>query len=202
MTVHARLSLTDAVRPGDIPAPDGLPLLVPAPTEERYVLAERMTPQVYTIPRLTRIEGRIDADRLSAAVSALVARHAALRTGFTVDRAGRAWKYIVPEAAVTLERLSLPGASLDEVNDHLRPLLMAKPDLTPASLARYHLVTVAPDLHYFSFSNHHSISDGQSARLALDEIFAHYRGEPLAPPPPAIDEVIPQDWATTEPCRA
>nr|WP_255696659.1 AMP-binding protein [Sandaracinobacteroides sayramensis] len=159
-----------------------------------------MTPQVYTIPRLTRIEGVVDAERLAAAVDALIARNPALRTGFTLDRAGRFWKYIVPQAEARLQRLDLPHASLDEVNEHLRPLLMAKPDLTPASLAQYHLVTVASDLHYFSFSNHHSISDGQSARLALEEVFAHYRGEPLPDPAPAPHEVIPEDWATTEPC--
>lgn len=186
--------------PGDMPAPPGLALLTPTPTEERYALAERLTPQVYTIPRLTRIEGRVDAGRLAVAVDALIARHAALRTGFTVDRAGRFWKYIAPTGQKGLEHLELPGASLDEVNEHLRPLLMAKPDLSPPSLAHYHLVTVSPDLHYFSFSNHHSISDGQSARLALEEIFAHYRGEPLPEPAPAPHDIIPADWATTEPC--
>lgn len=187
-------------RPGDQPAPPGLALMPPTPTEERYIMAERMTPQVYAIPRLTRIEGEVDASRLSAAVDALLARNPALRTGFTIDRSGRFWKYIVPYAQARLETLHLPGASLDEVNAHLRPLLMAKPDLTPASLGQYHLVSVAPDLHYFSFSNHHSISDGQSARLALEEIFTHYRGDPLPEPAPAPHEVIPADWATTEPC--
>jgi amino acid adenylation domain-containing protein len=172
----------------------------PTPTEERYIIAERLTPQVYTIPRLTRIEGVIDAGRMAAAIDALIARNPALRTGFTIDRAGRFWKYIVPVGQARLEAIALPGASLDEVNEHLRPILMAKPDLTPASLGRYHLVTVAPDLHYFSFSNHHSISDGQSARLALEEVFAHYRGERLPEPAPAPHEVIPADWATTEPC--
>jgi amino acid adenylation domain-containing protein len=174
--------------------------MVPTPTEERYIMAERMTPQVYTIPRLTRIEGALDSDRLAAAVDALVARNPALRSGFTIDRSGRFWKYVVPVGQAGLEIVDLPGATLDEVNEHLRTILMAKPDLTPPSLGRYHLVSVAPDLHYFSFSNHHSISDGQSARLALEEIFTHYRGEPLPDPAPAPHDVIPADWATTEPC--
>lgn len=188
-----------AVPPGGRPAPDGLPLFGLTPTEERYVMAERMTPHVYSNPRLTRIEGEIDAGRLAAAVDVLVARNAALRSGFTMDRAGRFWKYILPFGETALERVHLPGASLEEVNEYLRPMLMAKPDLTPPSLAFYHLITVAPDLHYFSFCNHHSISDGQSARLAMEEIFAHYRGEPLPDPAPGPQEVFPADWATSEP---
>ncbi len=193
MNMLADIARTGARRP----AASAQALLTLSPTEERYVMAERLTRFAYTIPRLYRIEGQVDAARLAAAVQALVERHAALRTGFVVGGDNRARKYIDAEAAQGLEILDMPGAGLDEVNERLRPLLMAKPDFTPASLASYHLVLVAPDLAYFSFSNHHAISDGQSARIALDEIFALYRGETLPPPGPPPHELYPDDWAET-----
>ncbi len=198
--MNAHAPAEPRVRPGDRPPPPGLGTMPLSPEEERYVLAERLTPQVYTIPRLTRIEGALDADRMAAAVDALIARHAALRTGFAADPAGRFEKYVVSDNPARLEIIDLPGATLNDVNAWLRPVLMAKPDLGPASLGRYHLVRVQPDLHYFSFSNHHSISDGQSARIALEEIFTHYQGLPLPAAGPPPHEVFAADWASTEPC--
>jgi amino acid adenylation domain-containing protein len=169
------------------------------PTEERYVLAERLTPHVYTIPRLTRIDGPLEPARFAAALDALLRRHPALRTGFAFAADGRPSKYIVPEPAAGLELIDLPGADLEAINDRLRPILMAKPDFSPASLGRYHLVRVSPSLHFFSFSNHHSISDGQSARLALAELLALYEGRALPPPGPPPHEIFGPDWARTEP---
>lgn len=182
------------LRPGNVPAPDGIALRPATPAEERYAMAERLTPQVYAIPRLFRIEGTLDADRLADAVDQLIARHPALRTGFVADAAGQFHAYVLPSGQHHLERIDLPGADVAAINSWLRPLLMRKPDLSVASLSAYHLIRVAPELHYFSFSNHHSISDGQSARNCITEIFALYRGEDPGPPAPPLSDMIPADW--------
>lgn len=186
--------------PGDVPAPSGLKLYVPTPTEERYALAERLTQYVYAAPRLLRIQGSVDHSRLAKAVQSLIERNSALRSGFVADRSGRFWKYIIPNAPRQLGIIDLPDASQEEVSGYLHPLLMGKPDLTPASLAHYYLVKISDDLYYFSFSFHHIVADGKSATLALEEIICHYRGDALADPEPPPHEVIPQDWASTEPC--
>lgn len=184
--------------PGDVMAPPGLELYVPTPTEERYALAERLTQNVYAAPRLLRIQGTVDFLRLAGAVQNLIERNPSLRSGFFTDRSGKFWKYIVPEIPCKLELIDLPGASHEEVNEYLSPLLMRKPNLTPASLSHYYLVKVADDLCYFSFSFHHAIADGKSATLVLEEIISYYRGNESIDPKPPPHKVIPQDWVSTE----
>lgn len=183
------------LRPGDAPAPAGAQLLPATPGEERYATAERLTPETYMIPRLLRLEGALDRARLAAAIRALVQRHPALRTGLVANESGDFAAYVAAHGPDQLQYVELPGADLAAVNDWLRPRVLRKPDLSPPSLAHYHLLRVAPDVHYLSLAHHHCNFDGQSARLAFAELFALYQGANLPPPAPGPHAILPADWA-------
>ena len=171
---------------------------VASANEERYVLAERFTPHVYAIPYIFHIRGSLDGDRLECAVRRVCNRHPAFRTGFQISAQRNVIKYWLPDRTITLERISAPGLALSAVRELLYPRVFAKPDLTPASLSSFYLVQVADDEHYFGFSHHHSISDGQSLQIFVREVFAEYSSdnklEASQPAAPFFDE----DWRGRE----
>ena len=101
---------------------EGLPL---SPNEERYLLAEELTGQVYVAPTATRIIGPMDLSGTEVAIRETCARHEARRTGFERGPDGRFTKYIEAEPRVRMVTLSMPGASDEEIRRTVRAHLSA-----------------------------------------------------------------------------
>jgi len=165
--------------------------------EERYVLAEAVTPPVYAIPWWHTVSGPLDAARLRDAIKAVCNRHEALRTGFQARRDGTFVKYVDQWVTPRLEIVEAPGADDAEVRRILRDRFFRKPDLSPDSLKVFVLVRRSATEHVFGFSLHHSISDGQSSRLFANEVFQSYAGAAL-PPARAFSAVVDPDWLGSE----
>ena len=114
--------------------------------------------------------GYIDADALQQALTAVVARHEALRTGFT-EEAGLPVQVIADPMPVALERhvAADPQPLLDAAAAHLF-------DLTAPPLLRAALITEpAARRTRLSLVIHHLVVDHSSVEVILDDLFAAYR---------------------------
>lgn len=167
------------------------------PNEERYALAETYSEANVVTPFAVRIGGPLDADRLAAAVAAFGARHPAFQTGFR-QRPDGGWEaFTVATAGLTLERRSMPGAELAAIIETMSAELFVPTDLARPPLARFVLIAVGPDDHWFVNSLHHTINDGRSELLMREEIFALYAGRSLPPPPPPMAAIVDGDWRSS-----
>ncbi|MDQ3401962.1 MAG: amino acid adenylation domain-containing protein, partial [Actinomycetota bacterium] len=125
----------------------------------------------YVTPLALRLRGAIDVAALSTAVTALVARHEALRTTFLgVD--GRGTQQVHPPAPV-----SLPVIDIDEAV--LLAALKAEAGrsfaLDVGPLLRVALFRVARDHHVLTLTMHHIVTDGWSAGVLAFDLAELYR---------------------------
>ncbi|MGC4808260.1 amino acid adenylation domain-containing protein [Micromonospora sp. DT233] len=150
--------------------------------QERLVFLDRLegAGAAYTIPLAWRLTGPLDADRLAAAFDALVDRHEALRTRFTlVDGVVLAdldpgWPGLDRRAAA-----STADAERELAAEARRPF-----DLTTGPLLRAVLWRVADGGHLLLVAMHHTVSDGWSTALLVRELQARYAG--VGPPRPPV----------------
>ncbi|MFY0562651.1 amino acid adenylation domain-containing protein [Archangium lansingense] len=141
----------------------------------------------YNMAFALRLEGRLEASALSAALRGLVERHEVLRTRL-VEVEGEPRQLIVPEAGVALEQVSL--AEVSEAEREARALALARAwlerpfDLARGPLLRAHVCTLGAEQHVLVLSMHHAVSDGWSLRVLVRELgelyAAHLEGRPAA----------------------
>lgn len=204
-----QVSLADAVRALP-PLADGTPL-PQSPAQQRMWFFERLQPGTgaYHLYQHCRLSGALDAAALEAAFAAIVARHAALRTGFG-EEGGQPLQTVAPHAPFTLQRLDLSqldfaaahAAALDYAGaETQRPFDLARPPLLRASL-----VTLAPQEYALVVVLHHIIADAWSLNVLYGELQALYRAHasgapsPLAPLPLAFPEIV--RWQASPPRQA
>ncbi|WP_447009228.1 non-ribosomal peptide synthase/polyketide synthase [Saccharothrix hoggarensis] len=119
----------------------------------------------YVTPLAVRLRGELDVPRLERALTALVARHEALRTTFpAVD--------------------GLPVAVVRPPSDVVLPVVEDLPAVEPFDLAegplfRPALARLAPDDHVLALTMHHIITDGWSGGVLMSDLAALYGGEEL-----------------------
>ncbi|MFI0374439.1 amino acid adenylation domain-containing protein [Actinomadura sp. 1N219] len=139
----------------------------------------------YSIPVILSLRGDLDVPALRAAVAELVQRHEPLRTTFVLD-GGEVVQSIAEHADVDLPVEDVPEADLRDVTtrEAERPF-----DLIGGPLARLRLLRVAATDHVLLATFHHSIADGWSVSVFLDELRTAYTARreeepsPLPPPP-------------------
>lgn len=164
------------------------------PNEERYALADAFSEANVVTPFAVRIGGPLDVERLAAAIVEFGMRHAAFQTGFR-PRAEGGWEaFTVPGTRLSLERRAMPGANFDAVAEALSADLFVPVDIAKPPLARFILVEVGLDDHWFVNSLHHTINDGRSELLLREEVFALYAGRNLPPPPPPMAAYVDGHW--------
>ena len=135
--------------------------------------------RTFTIPVMRIVEGRIPPlDRWNKAWASLVTRHETLRTWFYEDAEGRLRRGAVPALMPTLETTSQPDRSAARAFVRQR---QAEPFLLSAlPLWRAGLVDVADSgEHIFWLALHHSVGDGRSIGIIMEELGALLRGEQL-----------------------
>ncbi len=147
--------------------------------QQRFWLLERLNPGASgnVIQSAVRLHGALDRARLEAALHALVARHAALRTRL-VERDGTVWQ----EAVQTSGPLLLVG-TVGDVAARLADAV-AVSDLGRGPLWRVRLAALGADEHELVFTFHHAIFDGWSEWVLVTELGALYAGR--AGPAPSI----------------
>lgn len=174
-----------------------------SPNEERYLLAESMTNQVYNAPTAVRLIGPLDLDRLEAAIRATCDRHEAHRTGYELGADGRFTKYVEDRARVVLKRASMPGASDDELREAVRAYFFTKTSYAPENLHRFLVIQVAEDEHVYAYGLHHVTADGTSFRKFALEVEERRRGRAIPDEPVAqYSDYWDFDWENSEAYRA
>ena len=145
----------------------------PLSKTEYGIYAEQMSAgnTAYNIAISVTLPDDVDLERFQDALRAVIAAHPYLKTGFCTDENGEVRKFIREgEIEICLARIDAFRAS-----DWIRPFdLMNEFLFRPAIL-------ITPEKTLFYFEVHHSIFDGESVDLFLDQIDAAYRG--AAPEP-------------------
>ncbi|OLF14222.1 hypothetical protein BLA60_03535 [Actinophytocola xinjiangensis] len=159
---------SDLTRPGltqsdvddlDRECPGWLDALPVTPLQEGLLALAHTHPDaldVYTVEVVLRFAEPLDADRLAASATRLVARHTALRTGFRHLASGEAVGVLYPAVPV--------------------PVTTATGRHTPFDLSAPPLVRFALDASTLTVTGHHLAWDGWSAPLLVRELLTLYVG--------------------------
>ncbi|KOG17255.1 non-ribosomal peptide synthetase [Streptomyces viridochromogenes] len=157
---------------------DVLPL---SPMQEGMVfhaLYDAQGHDVYTGQTALRLEGPLDAPRMSTAVGKLLARHANLRAAFRTQRSGRPVQVIRSAVRVPWQVTDLSALPPDEREPAFQRLLAEdraeRFDLARPPLLRFGLVTFDDRHHCLVISSHHLLWDGWSAPVLVRELFQLY----------------------------
>ncbi|MCX5275199.1 amino acid adenylation domain-containing protein [Streptomyces virginiae] len=183
------------------PAADG-PDLEPVASfaQERMWLVDRMadgTPG-YAIPEVVRLRGPVHPEPLRRALTAVVARHAPLRTVFE-ERDGAPHPVVLPApAAVPLPLLDLGSAPLADLEERAHALAreeVRRPfDLASGPLLRALLIRLGAEDHLLVLVVHHIATDGWSMGLLWQELSEGY--EALLGRRPLPEAPLPLDYQT------
>jgi len=156
-----------------------------SPVERRFFFAAQVdeaTPQ--TTGFALRLRGALDIEALRQAVTALVARHPALRSGFElVD--GEPRRRVLARAAAHVE-VEVVGVAREDEAAVLADVFLRPFDLSQPPLLRARILRLADDEHVLACAIHHVVTDGWSNAILVDELATLYREGPAAslPPPP------------------
>jgi amino acid adenylation domain-containing protein len=159
-----------------VPADRGAPLPLSFAQQRLWFLNKLEGPSyTYNIPAVLRLRGRLYEDALVRALHQLVERHEALRTRF-VETDGVPAQVIDDgsDFAVQRRRATNPDALIDEE-------LHYRFDLGRDGLFRALLIEEGPESHLLVLNLHHSIADGWSMGVLMDELVALYSDSPLPP---------------------
>jgi len=177
-TVRGVAALVRDAAAGDA---QGLPPIGPAPeravypvsAQQRRVIVEQFKDENathYNLPVQITLPEPPDPDRIDAALRALLERHESLRTGF-VQMGTDYYQRIHEDIPIAVQVVE------DIESWHPRPFDLARPPLLRAACS-------APGgPHTVILDFHHSVVDGHSLGLLLDDLDRLYRGEavPVAP---------------------
>ena len=144
----------------------------------------------YNMPGVLIIEGRLDYQRLEAALGKLIERHDALRTSFAlVD--DQVVQRITPKVTFAVAYSESKAETMEAViNGFIRPFNLSQAPLLRVELVKVETTvgtncsqasTVGADQHYLMLDLHHIIADGISLTILMRELVALYGGAELAP---------------------
>jgi non-ribosomal peptide synthetase component F len=156
--------------------------------QQRLWFIDQLVPgePTYNMPYAMWLDGPLDPEALQRAMDALVARHAVFRTSL-VALDGVPEQVVADTTMVLIQRLDLsPTLAEDERTrqaDSIAVELARQPfDLAAAPLMRAALIAAEPQRHLFVLVMHHSISDGLSMKIVMDDLSALYQSETTGTP--------------------
>ncbi|SDY31898.1 amino acid adenylation domain-containing protein, partial [Lysobacter enzymogenes] len=168
----------------------------PAPlsyAQQRLWFIDRLSgnSRQYNIAMPIAIQGRLDADALTAALRTIVQRHEVLRTVYREDTTGTVLQHALP-----LEHLALSGyLDLRACEDSERPTRLAEQvraaadhafDLSRDPMLRATLIALGDEEHVLILTLHHIAADGWSMDVLVEEFgalySAHSQGQPASLP--------------------
>ena len=170
------------------PAPATSDLATEGQGEFRVAEAAGLDTRTFNIPLLLAVEGAMPSrDRWNEAWAALVERHEALRTSFHEDAEGRLRFAVTPASRPALESSIQPDRTTARAfvrEQQSQPFHMGVSPLWRAGLVE----VKDSGEHLFWLALHHSVGDGRSLAILVEELEALLRGEPLAPSACAFGE--------------
>jgi len=157
-----------------VPRPPGEPPPLSF-VQERQLFLELLDPHtaVNNLCMCVRLDGTLDLVALERSANRLLRRHEILRTSFTTDR-GLPVATIAPVVEIELETVFLEDRGADALVEAIRLAEDAarRPfDLDQPPLLRMRVLRLAGDAHIVVVVVHHTIGDGWSLGVFLDELF-------------------------------
>ncbi len=158
-----------------------------------WVLGELAAPGAadpFVIRSGVRIEGPVCAATVQRALDAVVQQHDGLRTGLVFD-GGRLLQHVRETVPIVLGRCEATGPSgvAEQRRNAALAQLSESFDLVRPPLLRATLIRFGSELHELHVAVHHSVCDGWSLAVVLEDLVSAYevlrRGERL-PEPAAI----------------
>ena len=149
--------------------------------QERLWFLDRLSPgnAFYNITIAHRVSAGIDARRLDQALTALAARHEALRTVFD-ERDGEPVQRILPPAPARCAVVDLGDQPAEQRERDLERIASDEAqrpfDLASSPLYRAILVRLGPSESAFIFVVHHIVADSWSMEIILRDLGALYAG--------------------------
>ncbi len=149
-----------------------LPLSFP---QQRLWFLEQLEPgrPFYHIGVPVRLRGRLNRGALARALTEIVRRHEALRTGFVVV-GGEPRQVVRPPFAVEIPLDECAGIPQPELLERIRAELEAPFDLEQDPLVRARLLRLGDEEHVLAATLHHVISDGWSMGVFIRELTQLY----------------------------
>jgi amino acid adenylation domain-containing protein len=147
--------------------------------QQRLWFLDQLEPDnhFYNITRAVRMRGPLDVTALQQTLSALVARHEVLRTGFgLVEQEPK--QFVAEPAPLPLPLYDLRGLAAEERDGEVRRMVLAhgrRPfQLAAAPLLRASLLRLDADEHVLLLAMHHIVSDAWSMGILIREMAASY----------------------------
>ncbi|MDQ1350000.1 MAG: hypothetical protein QG657_301, partial [Acidobacteriota bacterium] len=136
--------------------------------------------RAYHTPYALRVEGALDIEKVETVFKKLIQRHEVFRTGLEIID-GEPVQKIYPFGEVKFSVLykECSGGDIDIdalIDEILRPF-----DLSEPPLLRVSITGITPVSFIFIMNFHHSIMDGASLTMLVQEFMRLYRGEELPP---------------------
>ena len=126
----------------------------------------------YNLPFAWRLDGRVDAGALAAALGDVVARHEALRTVFTVEN-GEPYQRIIPAGEAEVP-VTVAAASHADLGGLIEAAARYEFDLATELPMRAWLFSLADDEHVLVLLCHHIASDGWSMQVLMTDLGTAY----------------------------
>ncbi|MCB5951768.1 amino acid adenylation domain-containing protein [Enterococcus sp. BWT-B8] len=148
--------------------------LVASSAQNRILLVEEAVTNstTYNIPVVLMIEGSYSLDTLKHSMKLLSEKYEVLRTSF-IFKDGNYFQTIADEAAIPISVSTIKKDTLNQaVFDFIQPF-----DLAEGPLLRGHVFTFSPNEHALVVDFHHTIFDGESIPIFVNELTALYNGE-------------------------
>lgn len=151
-------------------------------SQERLWFFHRFDPEtaIYNTTLAVRLRGVLDVDRLRRSLSALAARHEALRTTFArVD--GALVQRVDPVGDLALTRVDLTAGPAEQRFDEAVRLGTQEAERTfnleRGPVGRASVYVLGPEDHVLLCVVHHIVSDGWSMGIMLEELAELYRAD-------------------------
>ncbi|MFG1248509.1 SDR family NAD(P)-dependent oxidoreductase [Xanthobacter flavus] len=139
----------------------------------------------WTVNRAFRITPRMDLERLRRALRLVEERQEALRSRFVLGDDGRPRVFILPPGEPPLVVEDMPEAGETEVEARIAALMDDEMDPFTNPPYRITVLRCGPEGDVVVAHGHHTVFDGWSLGLFVEELFQAFLGIPL--PPPEMD---------------
>jgi non-ribosomal peptide synthetase component F/NRPS condensation-like uncharacterized protein/acyl carrier protein len=146
--------------------------------QKRFYILHMMDKEnaTFHMPNVYQLEGNLDKRKLEKAFKIMIHRHESLRTSFHVYK-GETWQKVEENVDFKVECSQCSEAGINEkIQELIHPF-----QLDRAPLFRVHLIRVEEEKHFLLLDLHHTVSDGASLEILLEEFALLYQGKKPGP---------------------
>ncbi len=164
-----------AVKSADIPVNTGNK--TPTPMQKGFWLMEQVDPgqAINHLMSCLRLEGELDRQAMTQALSSLIERHHILRTRYQVRADGELATVVAKDIELKLAETDLTLASAETRETLIRHESRLPFDLSADNMLRVHLFRYAVNEHVLVITLHHIAADGWSQKILIDEFSELYQ---------------------------